>query len=160
MQSNNGRNNMGYIYCMSNKDYYGRYKIGMTMKNPEKRLKDANSNSFSLPYNKFEFVKRVSNARFEEKRIHRRLKQYRIEYNRELFNCPLSIIRDIFESIEGENYIPEDEIFINWILNNIELNRNSMIDMSRIKREFKRNHINSRGYFSNYKIYKWKFNRQ
>ena len=55
----------GYIYCISNLDIMpGIYKVGVTMRSPLDRLKEANSSdTWKIPYYKIEFAKKVINPK-------------------------------------------------------------------------------------------------
>ena len=59
---------MGYVYAFSNESMPGLFKIGMTERNPEERLAEANlSDTFKppLPY-VIEIQKKVNNCKESE----------------------------------------------------------------------------------------------
>ena len=92
----------GYIYCFSNEFMPGIYKIGMTERTPEERLKEANKSTFVVSKFNIEFYKYVSDVKTKEKIIHRILERRgeRIE-NKEFFNTNLQDIKDLFDLMEG-----------------------------------------------------------
>ena len=65
----------GYLYCFSNPSLPGIYKIGMTARTPEERLKEANSDTWRHDATPFiiEFTKCVENPRQKEKMIHKNI---------------------------------------------------------------------------------------
>ena len=62
----------GYIYCISNLDIMpGIYKVGVTMRSPLDRLKEANSSdTWKIPSYKIEFAKKVTNPKDKERTLH------------------------------------------------------------------------------------------
>lgn len=103
----------GYIYCFSNNNMEGVYKIGFTKRSPLIRLKEANRGNTWALSGKFhiEFSKKVNDCIKMEKNIHDILDSFdtRIQPNREFFKLSLSTIKKIFEITEGEWYIDNDE---------------------------------------------------
>ena len=94
----------GFIYCLSNKSNHGVYKIGVTSKQtPAERLKQLNSATGLLHPHKLEFYKKVINCKEKEIQIHTFLSKIgkRVNPKREFFECELSIIKKIFELIDG-----------------------------------------------------------
>ena len=78
---------VGYVYCFSCESMPGIYKIGMTSRDVEKRLSDANKSSTWKPPSKYTHVmsKRVCNPYQKEKLIHNLLGDYRVNKKREFF---------------------------------------------------------------------------
>ena len=94
----------GFIYCLSNKSNNGVYKIGVTSKQtPAERLKQLNSATGLLHPHKIEFSKKVINCKEKENQIHTFLSKIgkRVNPKREFFECELSIIKKLFELIDG-----------------------------------------------------------
>ena len=97
----------GYIYCFSNDSMPGLVKVGMTDRNPEERLKEANKpDTFKppSPY-KIEFVKYVKDPKEKEKTLHKLLQKYteRVHTHREFFRITPDDLRVFFDLIDG-NY--------------------------------------------------------
>ena len=94
----------GYIYFLSNDSMPGIYKIGMTKRNPEKRLKEANrGNTFNPPTDyKIEFTKYVDNVRDKETYIHNLLEERgkRINNRREFFKLNDEEFKNLIKELE------------------------------------------------------------
>ena len=115
----------GYLYCFSNPSLPGIYKIGMTERTPEERLKEANNFSFVCYPFQIEFYKYVDNVYHNEQMVHRRLGNYRIN-NKEFFKVDLDIVREIFDSfnqIKSSNIIEERIKLLNLDVRDIEENK-------------------------------------
>ena len=97
----------GYVYCISNPCMPGIYKIGMTERTPNERLKEANrSNTWiPLPFT-IEFSKYVSNPRQKELTIHKLLEKFseRVNQAREFFQITLKDVKLVFDILEGDYY--------------------------------------------------------
>ena len=98
----------GYIYCFSNPSMPGILKIGMTEREPELRLNEANSPDTwrpPTPY-RIEFVKRVSNPRLKEGVLHGLLARYaeRINPRREFFRVELDTVRPFFDLMDERTW--------------------------------------------------------
>jgi hypothetical protein len=95
----------GYIYCFQNDSMPGIYKVGMTTREVEERLREANaSNTWQpLPFT-IVLQKRVNNTREAEKYVHRYLETYgqRVNKQREFFKISLDIVKKAFELVEQE----------------------------------------------------------
>ena len=99
------RDNTGYIYCFSNPSMPGIYKIGMTTRTPEERIKDANtSNTWKppKPYN-IEMFAKITEPMKKERSLHKLLEHYgkRIHPRREFFHITLHEVRMFFELLDG-----------------------------------------------------------
>ena len=110
----------GYLYCFSNEFMPGIYKIGMTERTPEERLKDANSSTFVLYPFQIEFYKQTDDVYQKEQYIHRKLETCRINKNKEFFKVDLNVVREIFNSLNQiKNTEPikrfDNESIINYI---------------------------------------------
>jgi len=89
---------IGYVYCFSCESMPGIYKIGMTTRNVEDRLVEANKPStWKIPDDyKHILSKRVCNPYKKEQLIHKLLKDYRVTQRREFFKLPLVQIKCLF----------------------------------------------------------------
>ena len=95
----------GYVYCFSNPELKC-LKVGMTMRTPDVRLKEANLADTwrpPAPY-KIEFAKKVSNPYKKEKTLHKLLEQYTIRVNpkREFFQVSPEEVLIFFDLMDGE----------------------------------------------------------
>jgi hypothetical protein len=104
----------GYLYCMTNACMPNLLKIGMTERTPDERLKDANSPDTwrpPVPY-VIEFAKQVTNPKQKETTLHRLLEQYteRVHPRREFFRLPIEDVRTFFDLMDGEYWVPNDEV--------------------------------------------------
>jgi len=88
----------GYVYCFSCESMPGIYKIGMTTRNVEDRLVEANKPSTWKIPDDFKHIlsKRVCNPYKKEQLIHKILKDYRVTHRREFFKLPLVQIKCLF----------------------------------------------------------------
>ncbi len=91
---------------MSNVSMPGIMKVGMTLRDPEERLEEANSsNTFKPPTDYcIEFAKRVRNPRQKEEAIHALLEKYTIRINkkREFFRTSADEVRGFFMLLDGD----------------------------------------------------------
>ena len=94
----------GYIYCLTNNSMPGILKIGFTLRNPNERLKEANSPQTFKPPDSYEiaFAKRVRNPKEKERVIHEILKSKRINPRQEFFRAVPDEVRLLFEIADGE----------------------------------------------------------
>jgi hypothetical protein len=86
---------MGYVYAFSNETMPGLIKIGMTERNPEERLAEANlPDTFKppLPY-VIEIQKKVNNCKEIEKKIHAVLSDKRVNPHREFFKITIEELK-------------------------------------------------------------------
>ena len=104
----------GYLYCISNEYMPGILKIGKTTRDPETRLREANScKTWAIPVFRIEFAKKVQDVDRKEKTLHRLLEQYteRIYNRREFFRVSLEEVKVFFDLIDGEMWIsPKDQV--------------------------------------------------
>lgn len=104
----------GYLYCISNEYMPGILKIGKTTRDPETRLREANScKTWAIPVFRIEFAKKVQDVDGKEKTLHRLLEQYteRIYNRREFFRVSLEEVKVFFDLIDGEMWIsPKDQV--------------------------------------------------
>lgn len=121
----------GYIYCISNSCMPQIFKIGMTMEDPEKILKDANIPDDWRPPNlyKIEIAKKVVEPQEKERRIQSMLRNKYIELYGNFFRVPLECVRNLFDLIEGESWcelyspIITNEYIRKYKLHTIELSK-------------------------------------
>lgn len=96
-------NTMGYIYCFSNPSMPGIYKIGMTRREVETRLKESNSSDTWRPPTEYvvEFYRKVNNPLLVERKVHEMLNRssIRISEHREFFRSTLENIKQVFETV-------------------------------------------------------------
>jgi len=102
----------GYIYCISNLEIMKDiYKVGVTMRSPLDRLKEANSSeTWKIPTFKIEFAKKVMNPKDKEKKLHKLMEKFmiRVHPRREFFKGKIEDIKEVFDLLDGEiwNDIP------------------------------------------------------
>jgi len=89
----------GWVYVLSNPSMPGIFKIGLTTTHPEKRAKEL-SGTTGVP-TKFKVVRSFisDDPNAHEKEIHRQLARYRINEDREFFQCPVERIIQICTSV-------------------------------------------------------------
>jgi len=94
-----------WVYCMSNTSMPGIYKIGMTKRSPEERLKEANVSDTFKPPTPYEILYSVqtTDGIEKEKLIHSILKDYRVVNNREFFKVEKEKIKELFDLIRVRN---------------------------------------------------------
>lgn len=102
----------GYLYCFSNDSLKNLYKIGMTTRSVEERLKEANSSTWCPDKFKVELSVKINNVEEREKIVHKLLEEYRSNSRREFFEAPLEKVKLIFdllreEDIKSENIVVE-----------------------------------------------------
>lgn len=99
----------GYLYCFSNVSMPGILKIGMTERNPEIRLNEANSTDTWRPPTPYmiEIAKKVNYPKKKEITLHKILSQYseRINPKREFFRVSIEEVKTLFDLIDGELWI-------------------------------------------------------
>lgn len=89
----------GWVYVLSNPSMPGIYKIGLTTTHPEKRAKELSGTS-GVP-TKFKVVKSFisEDPSGHEKEIHRQLSRFRINEDREFFQCQIEKIINVCASV-------------------------------------------------------------
>lgn len=99
----------GYLYCFSNEAMPGLLKIGMTMRKPCDRLKEANSAGTFMPPCPYviELAKKVKNPYEKEKTLHSILEKNkkRQHPDREFFRITVEEIASYFDLMEGEKWV-------------------------------------------------------
>jgi hypothetical protein len=130
-----GLKTIGYVYGFSNPSMPNMLKIGMTIRTPEIRLKEANKSNTWLPTPfVIEFAKRVKSPKKKEKHIHSLLFDRRINPKREFFRISVKEAKEILNSISVEDYAQEDvSSYAEWLTNNCienELGKVSLRELS------------------------------
>lgn len=92
----------GYLYCFSNDSLKNLYKIGMTTRSVEERLKEANSSTWCPPNFKVELFVKVNKVEEKEKILHQILEEFRCSSRREFFEVSLDKIRLLFNLLQEE----------------------------------------------------------
>lgn len=95
---------VGWIYAMTNPSMPGLTKVGMTTREPEARLLEANTSGTwgpPTPYT-LEFAKKVSKPLQKEKALHAVMKKERINPRREFFSISPEEVLKLFDLIDGE----------------------------------------------------------
>jgi hypothetical protein len=109
----------GYLYCFSNDSLKNLYKIGMTTRTVEERLKEANSSTWCPPNFKVELSVKVNDAEKKEKILHQILEEYRSNSRREFFEVSLEKVKLYFDLIKEED-IKSQNIIQEVKKNNVE----------------------------------------
>ena len=99
----------GWLYCFQNAAMPGMYKIGMTTRALEIRLKEANTHDTYKPPHLYTvaFAREVDNVRNREKEIHKLLEERgkRVNPKREFFDESLEKIKELFDAIPGTDWV-------------------------------------------------------
>ncbi len=82
----------GYVYVLSNPSMPNLYKIGMTTRTVEERVKELDTTGVPTPY-KIELSIQTNNPKQFERFLHRCFNQNRVNNKREFFNVSLSQIK-------------------------------------------------------------------
>jgi hypothetical protein len=98
----------GFIYILSNESMPGIYKIGMTTRDPEQRVKEL-SGSTSIPTSfKLEDAWHTSDMANIEQEIHQHLDYLRVNTQREFFKGDLAFLKEVVQDFcgfkRGEDY--------------------------------------------------------
>lgn len=110
MNTNVAENNYGYIYCMSNSGMRENvYKLGFTQNDPINRARQLYTEGVIEPF-AIEFAKKVLFQKEKYQLIANILDEYgyRISNDRTFYHCEIDEIRNLFTSIKGVWYIPND----------------------------------------------------
>ena len=90
----------GFVYCLSNPSYKGTYKIGLTTKSIDGRMKQLYKTGVIHPF-VCEFAKRVKQVHQTERLLHKRMASSRVHPDREFFKISLDSIKKHFQQIDG-----------------------------------------------------------
>lgn len=102
--SSMSRENMGYIYALTNEFMPGLVKIGRTDRNPELRAKELFTTGVPVPF-KIQIAKRVKDPIEKEKLLHSIMGRHEVDEKlrkREFFRSDIDSILELFELIDGE----------------------------------------------------------
>lgn len=124
--------NEGYVYILTNSSFQDDYlKIGKTTKTPEDRAKQLSSTT-SLPTTfVVAYSQKFEDCNQAERKIHDKLRQYRVNDDKEFFKCNLdTAIRAFYELIIEDN--KNEIINLKSKINNIDL-KNRLTDKKLIK---------------------------
>jgi hypothetical protein len=99
----------GYIYCFSNVSMPNILKVGMTERDPEIRLNEANGCDTWRPPTPYKLViaKKVINPKHKEYTLHKILTKYaeRVNPKREFFRISIEDIKPLFDLIDGDLWV-------------------------------------------------------
>lgn len=102
--ANRNGNYDSWVYILSNPSTPDLLKIGFTKNTPDERAKQiSNSTGVALPY-KVEFAFHCFDGFSLEREVHRKLKSYRVNNNREFFQISLEEAKDYVIEL-GERYL-------------------------------------------------------
>ena len=102
--SNRNKEYDSWVYVLSNPTLPNMLTIGYTRNHPEERAQQISSSTgVALPY-KVEFAFHCFNGFDLEQQVHRKLKSYRVNNNREFFQISLEEAKKIIEKF-GELYL-------------------------------------------------------
>ena len=102
--SNRNKEYDSWVYVLSNPTLPNMLKIGYTRNHPEERAQQISSSTgVALPY-KVEFAFHCFNGFDLEQQVHRKLKSYRVNNNREFFQISLEEAKKTIEKF-GERYL-------------------------------------------------------
>lgn len=92
-----------WVYVLSNPTTPGLLKIGYTKLTPDERARQiSNATGVALPYN-VEWAYKCFNGEQLEGEVHRKLKAYRVNSNREFFQIQLEEAKEVI-TLLGQNY--------------------------------------------------------
>ncbi len=156
--------NIGYVYVLHNPiyNYYGEvYKIGQT-KDLNARIKSYITSYPEEPEIKYSIY--CINYKSIEKEIHEKLKEYRINTNREYFKCSFDLIKNVFDfySTVREDHIEElykeqkkEETFKPQVKEDLPKEKiKKVLEQIQSKTKIKKSHINES---SNSKMFRCDF---
>lgn len=86
----------GYVYVLSNPGTHHWFKIGYTQSNPKQRAKELQTTGVVFPFKVIADWK-TQNCRIFEYRLHKLLVKHRVAMNREFFNAPIPVIKQVGE---------------------------------------------------------------
>jgi hypothetical protein len=102
----------GYIYCFSNVSMPNILKVGMTERDPDTRLYEANICDTWRPPTPYNIViaKKVINPKQKEYTLHKILSKYaeRINPKREFFRISIEDLKTLFDLIDGDLWIKNE----------------------------------------------------
>ncbi|WNL50681.1 hypothetical protein RPALISO_94 [Ruegeria phage RpAliso] len=91
----------GFVYAMTNPDYPGVFKVGMTTNTPDDRARSLSSETGVLsPFEVFDAAYSPA-VELHEKVMHVRLADTRVHPNKEFFRAPPEVITGQFDSLRN-----------------------------------------------------------
>jgi len=104
----------GFVYILANNYMPDVYKVGMTTRSPQARAAELSSatgvpEAFDVVY-----YAEVKNPALEERRVHARLAEYRVNEGREFFIASLDVIVDAIRNEEAAFTASETIIYSEW----------------------------------------------
>ncbi|QJA43136.1 hypothetical protein [Phaeobacter phage MD18] len=91
----------GYVYAMTNPDYPGAFKVGMTERTPEDRAKELSAGTgVRSPFSVYRAAY-TPYAAGHEKVAHAALAGFRDSPNKEFFYPPAEVLNRLFDTLEG-----------------------------------------------------------
>lgn len=129
----------GYLYVMYSPTL-DCYKIGMTTRSVDERLKEANSSTWNIPDYQIKLSKKVQDVETRELTIHKILNAYRVHPNREFFKCPFEQLQLLFSLLdEVEDDAKHQEIYTKFLNDHIyplDENEGCTVPWSKIEDRF------------------------
>lgn len=97
------KDEIGWVYCLTNESIPDQVKVGQTANNPIDRAKQISGTGLPTPH-KVVFAKKVSNYKQKERQLHKLLAKYegRTNPKREFFKCKPEDVKLFFDLIDGE----------------------------------------------------------
>ena len=127
----------GIVYILkNNKEHRNIFKIGKTSRNINERISELTSSTSNL--GKFVDCGHVvvSNIDEVEKRVHIELNDYRVQSNREFFECPINLINEIIKK-ESKPYLIQNKLIEGYGdysfegINEFEKQKSNLIEKSK-----------------------------
>ena len=139
---NISRRNVGFIYIFSNPSFKDEMiKIGQTAE-VYKRKSELNSTGVPTPF-KTEYFAEINNYEVIEKKVHKILRQYRVNKDREFFNCyipkAINVIRECSDIHDEKIYYksPEEIEAERVMQEKLKKERDKKREEEKIKRDLK-----------------------
>ena len=105
--------NIGTVYVLSNKSYpKDTYKIGSTYGLPEERAEQLSGTGHLTPFKVAAKIK-IKSAEYNEKLIHKFLKDYRVRRDREYFTINLNKIKKCLNVLKDKSNNGEVKLSLN-----------------------------------------------
>ena len=137
-------NNYGYVYCLTNKYMPNLCKIGFVNtenKTSHHRAKELSSHTNCPEHFEVEFDIKVKNPHKYEKRIHKKLKNFRINPRREFFLCYSYDIIKYFDKNNLIKSVDEHEDFHKDYLKIYDIKHSNKSDKSDKSIEIESNNL-------------------
>ncbi len=113
--------NIGSVYVLSNKSYpKDTYKIGSTYGLPEERAEQLSGTGHLTPFKVATKIK-IKSAEYNEKLLHKFLKDYRVRSDREYFTISLDEIKKCLKFLKEKSNNGEIKLTLNDLKKNVKL---------------------------------------